>query len=222
MLLERGYIGLTMDRIAQATEYSKGTIYQHFSSKEDLVVALAAQTAQKRTTMFQPRRHVQRRRRSERLTAIGMASDLFVSLYPGPLPAPSSWSTRPRCGPSARPRTRRASRCCEGQCFATVAGVIRDGIAQGDLDAPRGSHGRELHVHALDDELRQLLHPLHRQSRSSSSASIPRPPCSPRSARCSTATAGAPSPSELGLRRPPPTASRQEVFPDEFQRLHSR
>ena len=43
MLLERGYLGVTMDRIAQAIEYSKGTVYQHFSSKEDVLVALAGQ-----------------------------------------------------------------------------------------------------------------------------------------------------------------------------------
>ena len=43
MLLERGYLGLTMDRIAKATEYSKGTIYHHFSSKEVLLEALVDQ-----------------------------------------------------------------------------------------------------------------------------------------------------------------------------------
>ena len=31
MLLNIGYLNVTMDRIAQETEYSKGTIYQHFS-----------------------------------------------------------------------------------------------------------------------------------------------------------------------------------------------
>ena len=40
MLLERGYLGLTMDRIAEEIEYSKGTVYQHFSSKEDLISTL--------------------------------------------------------------------------------------------------------------------------------------------------------------------------------------
>ena len=40
MLIENGYAGLNMDRLAEATEYGKGTVYQHFSTKEDLVTAL--------------------------------------------------------------------------------------------------------------------------------------------------------------------------------------
>jgi len=32
ILHEQGYSHLTMERIAEATEYSKGTIYYHFSS----------------------------------------------------------------------------------------------------------------------------------------------------------------------------------------------
>ena len=53
LLLEKGYLGLTMDRIAKATEYSKGTIYQHYSCKEEVVIALAIQTAEIRGTVRQ-------------------------------------------------------------------------------------------------------------------------------------------------------------------------
>ncbi len=34
MIVRDGYHGLSMDRIAEALEYSKGTIYQHFSCKK--------------------------------------------------------------------------------------------------------------------------------------------------------------------------------------------
>ena len=44
MLIEQGYSGLSMDQLAEATEYSKGTVYQHFSTKEDLVTALAIES----------------------------------------------------------------------------------------------------------------------------------------------------------------------------------
>ena len=40
MLHQHGYAQLTMERIAEAVEYSKGTIYNHFSSKEDMVCSL--------------------------------------------------------------------------------------------------------------------------------------------------------------------------------------
>ena len=48
MLLEKGYLGLTMDRIADEAEYSKGTIYQHFTCKEEIVAALGIRSAKKR------------------------------------------------------------------------------------------------------------------------------------------------------------------------------
>ena len=32
MLIAQGYSGLSMDRLAEATEFSKGTIYQHFAA----------------------------------------------------------------------------------------------------------------------------------------------------------------------------------------------
>lgn len=35
-----GFAGLTMDKLVKASPYSKGTIYNHFSSKEDLISAL--------------------------------------------------------------------------------------------------------------------------------------------------------------------------------------
>ena len=33
---ERGYLGLNMDRVAQEMKVAKGTIYQHFSCKEEI------------------------------------------------------------------------------------------------------------------------------------------------------------------------------------------
>ena len=45
MLLTRAYLGVTMDRIAQEIEYSNGTVYQHFSNKEDVLVASAGGVA---------------------------------------------------------------------------------------------------------------------------------------------------------------------------------
>ncbi len=42
MLAEKGYLGLKLDELAEAVEYSKGTLYQHFSSKEDMILAICA------------------------------------------------------------------------------------------------------------------------------------------------------------------------------------
>ncbi|CZF83741.1 Bacterial regulatory proteins, tetR family [Grimontia marina] len=48
-----GFAHLTMDKIAAASDYSKGTVYNHFSSKEDLIAALAIEAVLKEITFFQ-------------------------------------------------------------------------------------------------------------------------------------------------------------------------
>ena len=53
MLHEHGYKYLTMDRIAEKVEYSKGTIYNHFASKEDLVCSLSCRCLTNLIDLFQ-------------------------------------------------------------------------------------------------------------------------------------------------------------------------
>jgi AcrR family transcriptional regulator len=81
MLIEQGYAGLSMDRLAEATEYSKGTIYQHFSTKEDLITALAVESSEERLALMAKARAFQGRPR-ERILALGVADELFLQLYP--------------------------------------------------------------------------------------------------------------------------------------------
>ncbi len=80
LLIEQGFAGLSLDRLAEATEYSKGTIYQHFSTKEDLVAALAAQSIERRSILFERATRLTGRPR-ERLIAIQVADELFARLH---------------------------------------------------------------------------------------------------------------------------------------------
>ena len=81
MLLSDGYHGLSMDRIAEGLEYSKGTIYNHFSCKEEILLALMEQTAEQRRSLF-ARAAVFPGDSRQRITAVGVAAELFVRLYP--------------------------------------------------------------------------------------------------------------------------------------------
>ena len=81
MIVQDGYHGLSMDRIAEALEYSKGTIYQHFSCKEEILMALVNQTMERRLELFR-RAAAFRGRSRERITAVGAACELFFQLYP--------------------------------------------------------------------------------------------------------------------------------------------
>lgn len=81
LLLDLGYLDLNMDRIAEVTEYSKGTIYQHFSCKEEILVQMLTESVQavgkflERGAQFQgtPR---------EKMAALTIGWDLFIRLNP--------------------------------------------------------------------------------------------------------------------------------------------
>lgn len=52
LLSQRGFLDVRMSDIAGATQYSMGTIYSHFESKEDLLVACALMLALEHKTMM--------------------------------------------------------------------------------------------------------------------------------------------------------------------------
>jgi AcrR family transcriptional regulator len=131
MIVRDGYHGLSMDRIAEALEYSKGTIYQHFACKEEIVMTLVSQTMERRLDLFR-RGAAFRGRSRERITAMGAAAELFFQLYPDHIHLEHTIRIS-----SVREKTsenRRISfEACEAQCSEVVCGVIRDAVSAGDL-----------------------------------------------------------------------------------------
>ena len=81
MIHEHGYAYLTMDRVAEAVEYSKGTIYNHFSSKEDLVCSLCSRSVTNLIDIFK-RAAVYKGTTRERFSAIGIGYSLYHQLHP--------------------------------------------------------------------------------------------------------------------------------------------
>lgn len=81
ILHEHGYAHLTMDRIAEAVEYSKGTIYNHFSSKEDMVCSLCCRSVGNLIDIFTRAAEYQGTTR-ERFSAIGIGYALYHQLNP--------------------------------------------------------------------------------------------------------------------------------------------
>ncbi len=134
MFIEQGYNGLSMDRIAETLQYSKGTIYNHFSCKEEIIIALAIQAMEKRTAMFQRAAAFQGRSR-ERLLAVGTAAELFVQSFPDHFKVEHIIRTSSIWEKTSEKR-RSVMRSCEHRCLGIVGGVVRDGVAQGDLQLP--------------------------------------------------------------------------------------
>lgn len=136
IVVHEGYHGLNMDRIAEQVQYSKGTIYNHFSCKEEIVIALAVQNANKRVELF--RKAAQFKGCSRfRMLAIGAAAELFVRNS-----TDYFHFERILDLPSVREKTseKRQSiiRDCQTQCMSIVAGIVRDAIASEDLELPKG------------------------------------------------------------------------------------
>jgi len=131
MLVEQGYAGLNMDRLAEATEYSKGTIYQHFSTKEDLVTALASQTMERRTVLFERAVKFVGRPR-ERFFAIGVADELFGRLHPHYYRSEMIIKMADLEERASAERLA-AYRDLECQCLSRVSAIVDDAIEQGDL-----------------------------------------------------------------------------------------
>lgn len=52
LIREEGLLTLQMARLARACDYATGTLYQHFASKEDLLVALATQRLREHCALF--------------------------------------------------------------------------------------------------------------------------------------------------------------------------
>jgi len=81
ILHQHGYNYLTMDKIAETVEYSKGTIYNHFTSKEDIVCSLSCRHMRNLIKIFERACQMEGSTR-ERYSAIGIAYSLHHQLHP--------------------------------------------------------------------------------------------------------------------------------------------
>ena len=81
ILHQHSYNYLTMDRVAETVEYSKGTIYNHFASKEDLVCSLCCRYVGNLIEIFERAYNYEGSSR-ERYSAIGIGYSLYQQLHP--------------------------------------------------------------------------------------------------------------------------------------------
>jgi AcrR family transcriptional regulator len=136
LLLDLGYLDLNMDRIAEVTEYSKGTIYQHFSCKEEILVQMLTESVQavgkflERGAQFQgtPR---------EKMAALTIGWDLFIQLNPDHFKSRlllQNETIRAKASPVLQKNLEKA----EQNNMAIVSGVIREGVSQGYVQLREG------------------------------------------------------------------------------------
>ena len=174
LLLRDGFQNLNLDEIAEAVEYSKGTLYLHFKSKEDLALAVVTRALKERADLFDRTLQFQGRSR-ERARAVGFACCHFANVYPDyfnvdmMLKSHSFWEKADE--------VRQHQYGMQGaRCFRVMHRIVTDGLQSGDLPPGEmtpeeivfsivsmavGSHIMSRNSHAamlagIDDPLRAL------------------------------------------------------------------
>lgn len=131
MLNAEGYHGLNMDSIASAIRVSKGTIYNHFSCKEEIIIALATDTLNRRTRLFECAAGCPETPRG-RMCGVGAASELFVELYPEHF-ATEQLVRSASIWQKTSEKRRQQMQAEELRCMGIVSGIVRDAVSQGHL-----------------------------------------------------------------------------------------
>lgn len=131
ILLREGYQALSMDRLATLMEYAKGTLYNHFPNKEEIVLALAIESMELRLRMFEAASIASRVPR-ERLLAIGAACELYTQSCADHF-AIEDWIRNSTIWDKSSTARQDLIRQCEGRCMSIVSGIVRDAVAHGDL-----------------------------------------------------------------------------------------
>lgn len=134
-LLTAGFQGFSIDDLARSIEYSKGTIYLHFQSKEDLGLAVATASLTERAILFERAASFQGSSR-ERASAIGFACCHFMISNPEHFKIEMMMTSNSFWDKASEAR-RKAHAHVGARTFRAMASVVYAGIESGDL--PRGN-----------------------------------------------------------------------------------
>ncbi len=131
-----GLLSLQMSRIAEECDYATGTLYQHFASKEDLLVALATRNCLSRVHLFgrASRWHGPSR---ERMVAIALADMMVIREQPEHFRLAQFVMTDIVWG-AASAVSRQRSLEASAPLGTLTDSIVIDAIAAGDLPADLG------------------------------------------------------------------------------------
>ncbi len=136
MVRDQGLSAVSMEAIAREMNCTRGTIYNHFSNKEDILLALAARSVRRRMELFRfavtlgddPR---------QCCAAIGIAAEVYVDCLPDDFSIEQITRHDP-VWQKTSPDRREVLAECEQQCIDCLSGVIGAAIAAGDLVVGKG------------------------------------------------------------------------------------
>ena len=141
LIRAEGLLNLQMSKLAERCEYAVGTLYQHFASKEDLLVALTTQSVAEHASMFRRVAEWKAGTR-ERMFGIGVADMIFVRRNPGHFRL-AQYALCEVVWKAASPLRREALLAANQPVAGVVAELVREAVKAGDLDL-RGQTPQEL------------------------------------------------------------------------------
>ncbi len=153
LVADEGFLALKMTDVAQAATVSVGTLYTHFESKEDLIMALATETWRGRLAGFEAIFAVETLSRAERLVAAVFVDFLFSVDHPE-LFAAEQLAATPSVWEGASERRTQDMRSLHHQIMSLIAQIARQAIDQGGFDP---WEDREQQAHALDRSIWTLM-----------------------------------------------------------------
>lgn len=157
LIVRDGLLNLQMSKLAAECELAMGTLYQHFSSKEDLLLALTTQGVAEQALLFRRAADWQASTR-DRIFAITVADTLFVQRNPEHfriaqyIHGEVAWK-------ATSPARRAAHFEASQPLAAAVHGIVTEALDCGDLEA-RGLNPESISTvcWALTAGMHQLVH----------------------------------------------------------------
>ena len=142
ILVAEGFQGLSMDRVAAQMEYAKGTIYNHFPNKEEIVLALAVQSMELRLKLFEQSVFIHGPARL-RMMALGASCEFFTQHCTDDFQL-EQWIRNQGIWDKSSEQRQNLIRHCEGKCMGIVVGIVRDAISRDELVLPDTLSAEEL------------------------------------------------------------------------------
>ena len=128
---QHGFAQLTLDKLTARSEYSKGTVYNHFSSKEDLWCALCARGLRVQRSMFGKLAQFLGNSR-EAILALSFGYELFTLCYPT-LTMVSLRAMSPAVFEKASPARIKVLSETEDEMVQMLKGMIEVAMDKGEL-----------------------------------------------------------------------------------------
>lgn len=133
LIQREGLLLLQMSRIAEVSEYAIGTLYKHFSSKEDLLVALCTRNCLSRVELFERAARWDGPTR-DRLIAVALADLMVLREQPEHFRLAQFVWTDVVWGAASAESRRRALRASE-PLASLIDGIAAEARRRGDLPA---------------------------------------------------------------------------------------